>query len=170
MAKQIPHLISILLICASLVHCPDMHAAHSSSDKISTHSGVHPGEVQTILPANGEPGQEKIEEVFDAIEIGILSGDVKRISPYFGRQMRLNLPSAKSGYYSANQSYYLLQTFFSGRKIISFKFTSRRPDDTAPYATGGGTARSRGVNELLQIYVSFTRAGQRWVISEFNIY
>jgi hypothetical protein len=113
---------------------------------------------------------DQVNRVFDEIEAAILAGDVKKLSPYFGRQMNLNLHAGMSGYFSSNQSYYILQNYFSSKKILSFRFTSRKPDDASPFATGGGTARTKGINEILQFYVSLVEVDSRWVISQFNVY
>ncbi len=126
--------------------------------------------VLSPLYAREDGKTESVNHAFDAIEAAILAGNVKELTPYFGRQLNLNLRSVKGGYYSSNQSYYILQNFFSSRKIFAFKFTSRKPDDPIPYATGGGSSRMKGVNEILQVYVSLTEVDHRWVISEFNIY
>jgi len=111
-----------------------------------------------------------VNRVFDDIEHAILAGDVKKLSPYFGRQLNLNLHAGMSGYFSSNQSYYILQNYFSAKKILSFRFTSRKPDEASPFATGGGTARTKGMNEILQFYVSLVEVDGRWVISQFSIY
>lgn len=109
-------------------------------------------------------------KLFKSIEEGIAAGNIRTISNYFDKQVNLNLRSLENGYYSANQTYVILQNYFSSRKIVSFKFTSRSMDEGSPYATGGATVRTKGTNEIVQIFIALTRVDHRWVIRQFNIY
>lgn len=163
---------SKLALIAIYLFLPAIFLMHGEVD---AGTGLRPSG-QDSLKATGVTSQElnktaaQLDNVFDAIESAILGGDVKKLAPYFGKQLNLSLHSGTTGYFSSNQSYYILQNYFSSRKIISFKFTSRKLDDTSPFATGGGTSRAKGVNEILQFYVALAEVDGRWVISQFNVY
>lgn len=111
-----------------------------------------------------------IPAIFDAVENGITKANIKLFSGYFAKQVSLNLSSRKNAYYSANQSFYILQNYFDSRKVVSFKFSTLNTTDTSPYATGGGIVRTRGANDAFQVFVSLTNDGSRWVISQLNVY
>lgn len=108
--------------------------------------------------------------IFHDIQNGLLAGDVKLFSKHFGRQVSIDLPTDEAGYFSNNQVTYILQNFFGSRRIIQFKFSTIDETELGPFATGGGIFMSRGRRENLQIYVALSQAGNRWVISQFNVY
>jgi hypothetical protein len=57
--------------------------------------------------------------IFDQVEAGISEGDVSLISKYFGSQTYLSLSNSKSGYYSSNQAFYVLEDFFRIYRVAS---------------------------------------------------
>jgi hypothetical protein len=163
---------SKLTLIAIFLFLPAILLMHG---EVESGTGLRPSGQDSLKPAgvtSQEPAKTPayLDNLFDTIEAAILAGDVKKLAPYFGKQVNLSLQSGPSGYFSGNQSYYILQNYFSSRKILSFKFTSRKLDDTYPYATGGGTSRAKGVNEILQFYVALAEVDGRWVISQFNVY
>ena len=108
-------------------------------------------------------------EIFSIVESGILHGEHPAISKHFGRQLYVSLKGEESGYFSANQASQIIRSFFGSRKPASFSFTTTETEGD-PFATGAGTFLGRGSKETLQIYVALTRQGNRWVISQFNVY
>lgn len=109
-------------------------------------------------------------EVFQAVKRGVAKGDPSAFSRYLGDQVSLSLRGGETGYFSGSQSFYLLSSFFSIHHPLGFDFTTFGESGDNPYATGGGTFVKRGVRERVQIYVSLSSSGSRWVISQFNIY
>lgn len=108
--------------------------------------------------------------LFDQIEKGLVAGDVRSFSRYFGHEVFLNLRGTESGYFSGNQAFYILQNFFASRRTVRFKFTTFDQTDSVPYATGGGSFVLKGKVETLQIYVALARKNESWVITQFNAY
>ena len=87
-----------------------------------------------------------------------------------GSQVYVNLRGGESGYYSANQAYYLLENYFKTRRLVNFNFTTIGESDSNPYATGSAGFNEKGSRERAQVYVSLSLAGNRWVITQINIY
>ncbi len=108
--------------------------------------------------------------IFQRVERGITAGDVAVFSRDFGPQVVINLHGGESGSFSSGQAHYVLETYCRPRKFGHFSFTTVDEAGGSPYATGSVTFNFRGRRELAQVYVSLSLAGDRWVISQFNIY
>jgi hypothetical protein len=110
------------------------------------------------------------EALFRKIEEGISSGNVAKFSQDLARQTYVSVRGKESGYFSANQAFLILRNFFSSRRLTSFRLSKKESAGSMPFATGGGTAMSRGSLETLQVYIALTRVESRWVIEQFNVY
>jgi HAMP domain-containing protein len=108
-------------------------------------------------------------ELFTLVETAVRGADVGSLAKSFGRQVYVNLKGGESGYFSSNQASFILQSFFTPRRPVSFSFSTIQLEGE-PFATGSGTFLVKGTRETLQLYVSVSRQGDRWVISQFNVY
>ncbi len=117
-----------------------------------------------------EAQSAKIQELFKAVETGILQGDIAKFSRYFDKQIFVNISSGESGYFSTEQAASLLQHYVATRKIISFRFSRLNDRGLTPYATGRLVSIYRGIQESAQVYVSCSQETKEWVIGQFNIY
>jgi len=126
---------------------------------------------QTFLPRTA-PSQEQpaYRDILTTIERGMVSGDVHSFSAHMGSQVYVRLRGQEGGLYSSNQAYYLLQQFLRSWKVTSFRFSTVGESESNPYAAGSASLTVRGSREYAQVYVSLTRAGDRWVISQINVY
>ena len=109
------------------------------------------------------------KNVFDEIESGISSGKASSISSFLSRQTYLSLSNGVNGYYSSNQAYYILQDFFKIYRVISFKLQSIKTDENVPYATGVYYFDLRGKRGTSRVYVSLSKSGNNWKISQLTI-
>ncbi len=131
--------------------------------------GIHapspgiPGSADTV-------GTAVLEPVFRDVEKGIIEGDAGLISKYFARQLSMSIPGNDPGYYSSNQAQFILQNFLNLHHTIRFHLTTTSSDDEYPFATGGGSFHDRGSVVRMQVYLSLMRQGDRWIITQFNIY
>jgi hypothetical protein len=107
--------------------------------------------------------------VFNQIEAGISKGSVSVISKYFGSQTYLSLSNGKSGYYSSNQAFYVLEDFFKIYKVASFRFNNISSDENIPYATGVYNFEFKGKRNTAQVYISLKKAGSGWKITQITI-
>jgi hypothetical protein len=112
--------------------------------------------------------EDKIDIIFSEIEKGFLNGNVAVFSTYLSSQNYLSLSNGISGYYSANQSFYVLQEFFKLHKPISFRY-SAKSEGKNPYATGFLTYELRGKRETAQVFIALEFAVNSWKISQITI-
>jgi hypothetical protein len=87
-----------------------------------------------------------------------------------GSQVYINLRGGESGYYSANQAYYVLDSYLKSRKLVNINFSTIGESNTRPYATGSAALVVRGNREIAQVYVSLSQVGEKWIITQINIY
>ena len=132
-------------------------------------------ERQDRSPASGAPrlgqrGRVGYHELFGAVQQGLANGSAGTFSGHLAPQVYVNLRGGESGYYSANQAHYVLENYFKTRRLVNVKFSTIGESDANPYATGSATFVERGTRSLAQVYVSLTRSGERWIITQINIY
>lgn len=142
--------------------------------KDSTHPGAH---LQRQEIAPGQPyrseqvaEQREVRDLFDNVKEGLVSGNLGLFSQSFGSQVQLNLSGGESGTFSGNQAYYVIEKYLRSRKVVHLEFSTYGESSSNPYATGTMAMNTRGSRELAQVYVSVSRAGERWVITQINIY
>lgn len=109
-------------------------------------------------------------QILVEIQAGIAKGDASLFADHLGPQVYMSLKGSEGGYYSANQALYVLQSFLSLHRPISFSFSTQGEIEDSPFATGRGFFTVKGLRESAQVYVSLTRSAGRWVVAEFNIY
>jgi len=133
-------------------------------------AGNFPGFQKKTAEGRRETKGPGIGSVFTDVEAGLTGGDLSSITKHFAKQVYISLRGTEDGCYSSNQAYYIIQNYFNQGRITNFKFTKKSETGPAPYATGGGTFRSRGERETIQVYVALTRLDGAWVITQFNVY
>ena len=116
------------------------------------------------------PGRGDYRRVFTSVQEGISSGSVGPFSQHMAQQVYVNLRGGESGYYSANEAYYLLENYFKSRRPVKFNFSTVGESESNPYATGSVGFNLKGSRVYAQVYVSLSFVGNRWVISQINIY
>jgi len=109
-------------------------------------------------------------QILTEIQAGIAKGDARLFADHLGPQVYMSLKGTEGGYYSANQALYVLQSFLSIHRPISFTFSTQGEQEDNPFATGRGFFIAKGLRESAQVYVSLTRSDGRWVVVEFNVY
>jgi hypothetical protein len=107
-------------------------------------------------------------KVFSDLENAISSGNVTTIAKYFSGQNFLSLSTGISGYYSANQSFYVLQDFFNIHSPITFKFTTLKGGRNA-YATGTLVYKSHNIKKTALVFISLESTDNNWKISQITI-
>lgn len=109
------------------------------------------------------------QNVFTEIEEAISKGDVPALSAYLCTKTYFSLSNGKSGYFSTNQAFYILQDFFKIYNVISFRLTNIHSDESIPYATGVYGYEFKGKRNNAQVYISLKYAGRSWQISQITI-
>jgi len=114
--------------------------------------------------------REECRRIFSTVQEGLAAGTVGVFSQHIGQQVFMNLRGGESGYYSANQAYYVLENYLKTRKLANLNFSTIGESGENPYATGSAGFSFRGTREFAQVYVSLARSGDRWIITQINIY
>ena len=123
------------------------------------------GNQTDIFPANKE-----CNRVFRNFQEGIRAGNITLFSQHLGSQVYVNLRGGENGYYSDNQVHYVLRNYLRAKRLSSFDFTTVGESESNPYATGSAVFIVKGTREIAQVYVSLSYVGERWVITQINIY
>jgi hypothetical protein len=142
-----------------------------AAEGVIRHNRVSSCEVRGAMPLQQgviPTGEQAV--IFSSVESGILAGRADSLSPFFGTRIFIQLRGAEGGYFSAAQSYYILESFFTGRRTVSARFTTYGKSDTSPYATGSASFIMKGRRVDVQVYIALSPAGERWVISHLSIY
>lgn len=107
--------------------------------------------------------------VFNEIEKGIVSNDVKKFSQYFSPQPYISLVNGVNGYYSSNQAYYIMEDFFNSFKIVSFEMAETKTEGTVSYGKGDYYYEKKGRREVAHLYISLSKSGNKWYITQISI-
>jgi hypothetical protein len=118
-------------------------------------------------------GQEsKIREaqkIFMLFEEGINSAAVDKFSNYFSAKNYFSFNDGTTGYYSANQSYYVIKDFLSIYQPISFKLTNIVTETATPFASGSLRYNNKGIRGNAMVFVSLQLTDNKWRISQITI-
>jgi len=110
-----------------------------------------------------------VQNIFSSIEAGINSGSVSHFSKYLDSQTYFSLSNGISGYYSANQAYYVLEDFFKLYHVISFRLKNTKNTSENPYATGEYYYELKGKKDTAQVYISLKFTGNTCKITQITI-
>lgn len=149
-------LIGVLLVLAALLYITGQAVA-----SVNQQSPMRQGLVES---------REDYRKLFTTIQKSLTSGNVGAIAQHLAPQVQVNFRGGENGYYSASQAYYLLENYFRSRKVLGFEFSTIGESDSNPYATGGASFNFKGSREYAQVYVSLSRTGRQWLITQINIY
>ena len=107
--------------------------------------------------------------IFNNLESGILTNDVKKISKYFSPQPYISLINGVNGYYSSNQAYYILEDFFTTYKVVSFKISETKNEESVSYGKGDYYFEKKGKRQVAHLYVTLSKSGSKWHITQISI-
>jgi hypothetical protein len=112
----------------------------------------------------------KVEIIaLNEIEKGIKEGNINRLTDFFAPQPYISLLSGVNGYYSSNQTYYIIEEFFKNFKVVSFKFENKKFEENVVYGTGKYYYERKGKRESALLYVTLNKTGNKWTISQISI-
>ena len=108
-------------------------------------------------------------EILEEIEMGISKTHLSAISPQLSSHIYLSFLNGVSGYYSANQAYYVLENFFKEYKVTSFKFDSFNFNTVTPFAKGTYNYENKGNRSEAKVYLTMKLTGESWKITQISI-
>ena len=118
---------------------------------------------------SSQPNNKAEHSIMKEIELGLAKGEVSKISKYFGVKQYLSFSTGISGYYSANQAFYVLEDFFNVYRVISFKFENKKIEESLSYATGVYYYERKGKRDSANVYVTLNKIGKNWFITQISI-
>lgn len=121
-----------------------------------------------MIPAQDSRSRE-VQKLLYKIEEGISSGSVDKFSSYFGNRTYLSLSNGANGYFSANQSYYVIKDYLSIYQPVSFRFTNIVSDSNNPFSAGSLRYNNKGVRGNSTVFVTLQLIDNQWYISQITI-
>ncbi len=112
---------------------------------------------------------KEVIKIFSQFEEGLESGTIDKFSNYFAGKNYICLRNGSTGYYSANQSYYVIKDYLSIYRPVSFKLTNIVSDSSTPFASGVLRYRSKGIRGFATVFISLQYADNTWRISQITI-
>jgi hypothetical protein len=116
-----------------------------------------------------ETKSREAQKVFLRVEEGISSAAVDKFSNYFSEKNYFSLNGGTTGYYSANQSYYVIKDFLSIYQPISFKLTNIVIETATPFASGNLRYNNKGIRGNAVVFISLQLVDNQWRISQITI-
>lgn len=107
--------------------------------------------------------------IFNDIESGIANNDLKKFSQYFSSQPYISLINGVNGYYSSNQTYYIMEDFFKSFKVVSFRFEEKKSGEPLSFGKGTYYYEKKGKREAAHLYITLSKSGSRWYITQISI-
>ncbi|MFC2083858.1 DUF4783 domain-containing protein [Bacteroidota bacterium] len=124
----------------------------------------------TILRSQIKPQKNNLLELVENFESGMRTGDIDEFAKYLNSELYLSLSnSIESGYYSANQSYYLIQNYFNISSPMDFNVDRINTKSKSPYLIGEMNYYNEGIKKKSTVYVSFFEDRSGWKISQISI-
>ena len=118
-------------------------------------------------------GQDKhnkeAQKIFSRFEEGISTGAVDKFSKYFAYRTYLSFTQGVSGYYSFDQSYYVVKDFLSINLPVSFTLTNIITETSTPFAFGTLKYIKSGIKGSATVFISLQLINKKWQISQVTI-
>ena len=133
--------------------------------------------VAAVLPLSaggGDLAQQQQDEV-RARELlmrakdALSSGNVEFLRQYLAPKTYLNLFTGVNGYFSNEQAWLILESFFLTYEPVSFSFSSRNFSIRNPYGFGPFTYQRRGQRGTAEIFLSLANLHDDWKFSQITI-
>ena len=116
-----------------------------------------------------ENHNKEAQKIFSRFEEGMTTGAVDKFSKYFASRTYLSFINGVSGYYSFDQSYYVVKDFLSINLPISFKLTNVITETSTPFAFGTLKYISSGIKGSATVFISLQYINKNWLISQVTI-
>ncbi|MCX7878152.1 MAG: DUF4783 domain-containing protein [Ignavibacteria bacterium] len=106
---------------------------------------------------------------FMNIADGLQYNNVTYISPYFQNEIYLSLHNTEKGYYSREQSAYIIESFFSLYPVYSFRWRNSTRSETYAFAVGKYRYKRNGFINSFTVSVSLKYINNLWLIDQILV-
>jgi len=111
---------------------------------------------------------EHAMKVFQRFESGLKNANVEEFFADLDSEIYLSLGKGVSGYFSSNQSYYLLSDFLREYNPISFNLFKKEINSDFPTGLGTFFYNRKGSRGDSKVFVSFKKTNSGWKISQIS--
>lgn len=153
MIRMLTKLIVLLFFCMTMLLFSQEEDNHISKNKSEAEQAV----------------KHKTTMINDITD-GLLMNNFRTFSKYFANQVNVSLNRNESIVYSGNQTFYILQNYFSSRRFVNFEFTKINVSESNSYAIGEGTIIYRGIREKINLYLTISKKDENYIITQFKVY
>jgi hypothetical protein len=122
-----------------------------------------------LCQEHGSGREEEARDILMGAKEALSSGNVAYLRNHLAGRVYLNLLNGTTGYYSKEQAFIILSSFFDSWRPISFSFSSRNFSIANPYGFGPLNFERRGRRGMAELFLSLTRAGDHWHISQITV-
>ena len=109
------------------------------------------------------------KKVFVNIADGLNLSNVYMVIPYFGSEVYLNILNDEKGYYSPDQTKYILENFFSNNQVYNFKWRMSSRTENYAFASGKYKYSKNGYINNYSLSVSLKFINETWLIDQIII-
>lgn len=109
------------------------------------------------------------KKVFVNIADGINYSNVYEVIPFFGTEVYLNILDDEKGYYSPDQTKFILENFFSNNPVTSFKWRMSSRSENYAFASGKYKYSRNGYINSYDLSVSLKYLNELWLIDQIII-
>lgn len=109
------------------------------------------------------------KKVFVNISDGLNLSSVYMVIPYFGSEVYLNILNDEKGYYSPDQTKYILENFFSNNQVYNFKWRMSSRTENYAFASGKYKYSKNGYINNYSLSVSLKYINETWLIDQIII-
>lgn len=132
-------------------------------------AGVAPGAGCPPIHVIQTVDEQGARQSLTAIAEALAHGDTKGLQRYFSGKVFLTLPTGENGYYSGEQSFFILRNFLSVHTPFAFEFTTTNVSSESVYGVGALKYTKRGQRGTAQVFVSLAASDRGWRINQITI-
>jgi hypothetical protein len=122
--------------------------------------------ITAFLPCS--ENEIEVSSVFSRFETGIKNGNVEDFFSDLDSEIYLSIKKGVSGYFSSNQSYYLLSDYLREYSPLSFNLYRKETEGDYPYAFGSYYYKKKGVRGNSKVFISLKKTESSWKISQIT--
>jgi hypothetical protein len=109
------------------------------------------------------------KKVFVLIGEGLNYANVYALTPYFGTDVYLNILDNEKGYYSSDQTKYIIDNFLTNNAVYEFKWKLSSRSENYSFATGKYKYKRNGYLNNYDFSVSLKYINGGWLIDQIII-
>lgn len=167
------HSVSIILLTVilptSFLSAQQKEKRNKSSQFIAPNKTL-----MSVPPQENEKGahshsQAEASGTLIKLEDAINTANIGTISSFLSSKVYVSLFTGENGYFSSNQTYFILKKFFEEYRVLSFAYNSMSATSTNPYGVGQYQFLQRGIRNSAQLYISLQQNENGWRLNHITV-